>query len=299
VEGSGGVSPYEYSLNGGSFQSSGNFENLTAGNYTVTILDVNSCTFDIAVTINVGSSDLDISITDQNNVSCYGDASGSVSVTGTGGVSPYEYSMDGTNFQSSGIFSGLTAKLYTITVRDANLCTSSIDVTITEPSPIVTNPKVIHASCPGTNDGSIELNVEGGTTPYSFRWSNSATTEDLDNISNGSYSVEITDGNSCIYNTTIEVRAVGDNCLEVPNAFIPNGDGYNDTWKIRNIDYYPDASVEIFTRWGQLIYSSKDGYNNPWDGRFKGKDMPMDAYYYVIDLKNGKKPLTGTVTIMR
>jgi gliding motility-associated-like protein len=179
------------------------------------------------------------------------------------------------------------------------LCTSSIDVTITEPSPIVTNPKVIHASCPGTNDGSIELNVEGGTTPYSFRWSNSATTEDLDNISNGSYSVEITDGNSCIYNTTIEVRAVGDNCLEVPNAFIPNGDGYNDTWKIRNIDYYPDASVEIFTRWGQLIYSSKDGYNNPWDGRFKGKDMPMDAYYYVIDLKNGKKPLTGTVTIMR
>ncbi len=299
VEGSGGVSPYEYSMNGGAYQSSGSYTDLAAGNYTVTVRDANTCTFDVAVTINVGSSDLDISITDQNDVLCYGDETGSVSVTGTGGVSPYEYSIDGTDFQSSGIFTGLTAKLYTITVKDANLCSSSIDVSISEPSPIVTNPKVVHASCPGTNDGSIELNTEGGTTPYSFRWSNSETTEDLENISNGTYSVEITDGNSCIYNTTIEVRAVGDNCLEIPNAFIPNGDGYNDTWKIRNIDYFPNASVEIFTRWGQMVYSSKDGYNNPWDGRFKGKDMPMDAYYYVIDLKNGKKPLTGTVTIMR
>ncbi len=299
VEGSGGDSPYEYSLNGAPYQSPGTFENLSEGNYIVTIRDANNCTIDIAVTINTGSSDLEVSISDQANVACYGEASGSISVIGSGGIAPLEYSINGGAFQPSGTFTGLVANLYTIVVRDANSCTSDLSVTISEPSPLVTNPKVTPASCPGTEDGSIELNVEGGTTPYSFRWSNSATTENLQNIQSGTYSVEITDGNACTYSTTIEVKAVGEDCLEIPTAFIPNDDGYNDTWKIRNIDYYPDASVEIFNRWGQLVYSAKDGYLTPWDGKSKGKDLPMDAYYYIIDLKNGKKPFTGNVTIIR
>lgn len=111
--------------------------------------------------------------------------------------------------------------------------------------------------------------------------------------------MEVTDANSCEHTTTVEVSLTGGDCLEISSAFIPNGDGYNDFWRIRNIEYYPNASVEIYLRWGELVFYTKDGYDAPWDGTFKGKELPMDSYFYIIDLKNGKDPINGHVTIIR
>ncbi|MEZ2442902.1 PKD domain-containing protein [Chitinophaga sp. RCC_12] len=83
-----------------------------------------------------------------------------------------------------------------------------------------------------------------------------------------------------------------------PNAFSPNGDGINDTWIITNLSDYAESTVEIFNRYGQRIYHST-GYNVPWDGRFKGNQLPMATYYYVIRLRAGMAPITGYVTIIR
>ncbi|MGF6848161.1 gliding motility-associated-like protein [Chitinophaga sp. W3I9] len=83
-----------------------------------------------------------------------------------------------------------------------------------------------------------------------------------------------------------------------PNAFSPNGDGVNDTWIITNLSDYAESTVEIFNRYGQRIYHST-GYNVPWDGRFKGNQLPMATYYYVIRLRAGMAPITGYVTIIR
>jgi len=84
----------------------------------------------------------------------------------------------------------------------------------------------------------------------------------------------------------------------VPNAFSPNGDGVNDRWEITNLSDYPGALVEVYNRYGQLIYKST-GYPSPWDGNYNGKPVPVATYYYVITLKNGFKPLTGSLTIVR
>jgi len=86
--------------------------------------------------------------------------------------------------------------------------------------------------------------------------------------------------------------------IVVPNAFTPNGDGINDTWNIKNIETYPNCTVQVFNRYGQEVYSSR-GYGISWNGTFKGSALPTGAYYYIIDLKNGSKVLSGSIAIIR
>jgi gliding motility-associated-like protein len=85
---------------------------------------------------------------------------------------------------------------------------------------------------------------------------------------------------------------------EIPNAFTPNADGYNDVWNIRYLESYTNATVEIFNRYGQQVYYSV-GYANPWDGRFKSEELPMGTYYYIINPGNGRKAMTGAVTLIK
>lgn len=89
--------------------------------------------------------------------------------------------------------------------------------------------------------------------------------------------------------------------MKIPNAFTPNGDGSNDEWKIPALALYPDVKVQIFDRWGDIVYETR-GYDESkyWDGRDrKGRKLPMDSYFYVIDLGTGEKPIYGSVTIIR
>ncbi len=85
--------------------------------------------------------------------------------------------------------------------------------------------------------------------------------------------------------------------LVIKTAFTPNGDGVNDTWIIDNIRLHPNARVSILNREGSEVFSSV-GYNEPWNGTYKGKDLPQDTYYYIIDL-NGNRRYKGFVTILK
>ena len=85
----------------------------------------------------------------------------------------------------------------------------------------------------------------------------------------------------------------------IPNTFSPNNDGINETWKIEYLKNYPFAKVQVFTRTGQLVFESKQGYKNPWDGRYQGKPLPVDTYYYIIEPESGRAPVTGYVTIIK
>jgi gliding motility-associated-like protein len=86
----------------------------------------------------------------------------------------------------------------------------------------------------------------------------------------------------------------------IPSAFSPNADGIHDTWYIKNIEQYPDAEVEIFNRYGQVVYQVQGNYlESAWDGTFNGKPLPVGTYYYIINLNNGQAPLTGPVSVIR
>ena len=86
--------------------------------------------------------------------------------------------------------------------------------------------------------------------------------------------------------------------LFIPNGFSPNGDGFNDTWDIPYLNQYPDSKVKVFNRWGQELYSG-NGNSNPWNGAYKGKDLPTADYYYIIIIEQIDKKLTGTVTLKK
>lgn len=89
---------------------------------------------------------------------------------------------------------------------------------------------------------------------------------------------------------------INNSCLFMPNLFTPNGDGIHDIWLIDGLDLYPDVLVQVFNRWGQLLFESK-GYSDPWDGTYNGNALPIGAYYYMINLNNNTEPLNGTITI--
>ena len=104
------------------------------------------------------------------------------------------------------------------------------------------------------------------------------------------YTITPVDGTLTIIPKAVEVI--------IPNTFTPNGDGVNDTWNIANLNYYPNCVVNIYDRWGQKVFTSI-GYGSAWDGRYKGLPSPVGTYYYVINLENGLKPLSGYVAVIR
>jgi gliding motility-associated-like protein len=114
--------------------------------------------------------------------------------------------------------------------------------------------------------------------------------------------VLVTNKNSCVSSDTIHILSCQKtfNANEIPSAFTPNGDGMNDYWIIPNIAQYTKAIVEVYDRWGRLEFRSKPGYTEPWDGKTKNGYVPMDAYFFIINLNvNGISPFTGSITVIR
>ena len=112
------------------------------------------------------------------------------------------------------------------------------------------------------------------------------------------YEVVVIDVNGCISSDSILVTPIPE--IYYPTGFSPNGDGVNELWQIDRIDEYPDCVVEIYNRWGELLFIS-NGYVEKWDGNYNEKPLPVGTYYYIISLNDPKfpNPYTGPVTIMR
>ena len=145
---------------------------------------------------------LDYSSSITHNV-CNGDSTGSVDLTVTSCNTPFTYLWS--NGETTQDVSGLGAGTYCVTITDSKSCIDSACFTITEPPAISVSPTTTQVSCNGFTDGSIDLTVSGGTPPYSFTWSNAATTEDLSGLVAGQYCVTITDSVNCLDSVCITV----------------------------------------------------------------------------------------------
>jgi gliding motility-associated-like protein len=111
-----------------------------------------------------------------------------------------------------------------------------------------------------------------------------------------SYLLTVTGEGNCAVSDFMKVTVLKK--PTIPNAFSPNGDGINDNWMIRYLDTYPGCLLEVYDRYGQLVYRSV-GYNKPWDGTRNGKPIPVGVYFYILDSKKHDKPFTGSVTLIR
>jgi gliding motility-associated-like protein len=188
----GGTSPYTYLWSNGSTAQDN--LNLPIGTYNVTVTDANGCVTSIGATITQPTQ-LNISLASSQNLRCFNDSSGRVDVTVNGGVTPYVYTWS--NGSASEDLIGIHAGTYTLTVQDANNCVQTATYTIQQPTQLTATLNSSNATCNGSANGSADLTVFGGVTPYTFNWSNGATTEDLTGVVSGTYLVTITDANNC------------------------------------------------------------------------------------------------------
>ncbi|MBK9320614.1 MAG: hypothetical protein IPM91_18685 [Bacteroidetes bacterium] len=150
--GSGGSGALTYSINGVSYQSSGVFTGLASGTYTVSVKDATGCINAASVTVgNTGAP----TVTAVSTASACGNGNGSITVNATGGTAPLQYSINGTVFQSSNIFTGLAPGTYTVRTGDAGACITNTSVTVSAvPAPTVTG-YTISATCNNSNGAII------------------------------------------------------------------------------------------------------------------------------------------------
>jgi len=193
---------------------------------------------------------------------------------------------------------GLSAGTHTVTVTDANQCLGNLDVGILEPPAITITETISHPYCPDSHDGSIGISISGGTPSYSILWSDGSSGTALLGLDPGTVNVEITDASQCTAFESYTLNIQEDNCVRIPGIITPNNDGFNDSWRIPGIEFYPGATVEVYDRWGKQVFYST-GYDQPWDGTYDGKLLPMDSYHYVINLHNGSPALIGNITIIK
>lgn len=292
---SGGTAPYTYSWS--NLATGDTINNITSGSYSVTVSDFNNCNSTGSVSITEPALALELTLVCKNET-CSGSGNGSVSAAANGGVPPYNYQWSN-NLEDS-VSTSLSAGIYHITVKDNNNCRDSSSATISEPEPILLTADSLKsfASCPENNDGSLILTVTGGSHPYTYSWSNSSEDKDATKLTKGSYTVTVTDSSGCFVYKTFEVKSMTSDCIEIPSAFTPNNDDNNDNWVIKNISLFQGVTVEIYNRWGGIIFKSAD-YKEPWDGKYLGNDVTAGTYVYIITIDNGAKKFDGTVTVIR
>jgi len=204
---SGGTTPYQFSLDtlSGTWQSDSSFTSLGAGSYVVYVRDTNGCATQVPVTIAQPSAVLASSVLVQSSVDCFGNATGSVTVSTTGGTTPYQFSLDtvATPWQSDSTFAGLIAGTYTVYVRDTNGCSTQVPVTISEPAAALSATifAQTNVSCFSGATGAVTVSATGGTTPYQFTldtvsmpWQSDSA---FGNLAQGSYTVFVRDTNGC------------------------------------------------------------------------------------------------------
>ncbi len=190
---SGGIAPYQIlwsNLGRGTFQ-----DNLSAGNYTITVTDALSCTKKLDV--NIPEAPIFTISPVVKNISCFGAKNGSINLNITGGVAPVKLTWNDSSVTGT-TRNNLSPGTYTVTITDGKPCTITKTFTLLEPQLLVLSANTTHAlDCNNANSGAINLLVSGGSAPFTYLWSNGATTEDLSNIPAGNYLVTVTDSNGC------------------------------------------------------------------------------------------------------
>ncbi len=194
-----------------------------------------------------------------------------------------------------------TSTYVLVATNGACISRDSIKITSNIPPLVDAGPNYTITIFTSTVIGGSPTSATGVT----FTWIPSSTLDNgslpnptATNTINTSYTVMVTDANGCIGSDTMHVSIFPE--IFIPNGFSPNADGKNDYWVIDNIQQFPNCVVEVYNRWGELLFRST-GYNTPWDGRYNGKELPVGTYYYIIDLHhvNFPKAYTGPLTIFR
>ncbi len=206
ANGTGGVAPLQYSINGTTFQASNFFFGLTSGVYIVTVKDANNCTNTVPITVNSTGGP---QVTATSTASACSGNTGTITASGSGGSGALQYSINGITFQSGTSFTGLAPNTYTLLVRDINGCIGATIITVPSSTAPTVNAVVSPTTC-NASDGIITANGTGGTSPYTYSLNGGAFVGSnvFSGLATGNYSITIKDFNGCTNTTTATVTNV-------------------------------------------------------------------------------------------
>ncbi|MCF8247682.1 MAG: gliding motility-associated C-terminal domain-containing protein [Saprospiraceae bacterium] len=288
----GGAGGYTYLWSNGATTST--VENLSAGTYAVTVTDENGCSATAQADI-IEPAELTATL-EAVDVICFGDETGVITVTATGGTPPFEYSSNGTDFQTDPALINLAGGNYDVVVRDSRGCTITLPATINQPPPIIVE---------AGNDQTIDLGysanliatVSPPTLPVTLSWVPSESLNCADCLRpeatpflTTTYTLTATDENNCsgVDSVTVFVNLVRP--VYIPNVFSPNGDGLNDFFTVFGGKAAKSIkALKVFDRWGDNVF---EGFDLPlndeplgWDGVFRDKLMGTAVFAYLAQVE--------------
>ncbi len=283
--------------------------NVLPGTYTLNVVDSRGCPLNTTLTIN-GSFTV-LANAGPDRTLCIDP--NSITLDGSTSINAVLYNwtkLAPTNTIANTAITNVVPSIGTNTY--VLLVTSSVAICLDDDTVlVVVNP------LPDVNAGSSQTislysstNLGGAPTSLTgtnFTWTPSTGLSDP-NIANPVTSVTVNTTytvfvmnalTGCVNTSTVDIFIYPD--IKIPNGFSPNSDGRNDAWVIDNIQQFTECKIEVYNRWGELLFSSPPGYPKPWDGIYHGKPLPVGTYYYIIDLKHiaYPKPYTGPLTIFR
>ena len=198
---------------------------------------------------------------------------GTVTLDAGGGFSAYEWNT--IPVQSSRQIIVTSAGKYTVKLTGSNGCTAFQTVEVTNG----VTPNIINIK---SGENFLEISAEGGNPPYFYSLDNVnwQTSNIFTNLKAGIYQIFVkSQTNSC---TAVAQSAV----LFIPNVITPNQDSFNDVWKVGNIEYFKNAKLAIYDRYGKKVFYTEDISKFNWDGFYLGRVLPSDTYWYVIEIQN-------------
>ena len=305
-----GVPPYTYlwSTNDTDQMITG----LSAGDYDIAITDGNGCMTDGAVTLT--EPDAFMIGFEVSEPDCFDQQLGSITVLPSGGVAPYTYSIDGTVFQTTPVFTGLDEGIYQITSLDANDCSTTEIISID--APLMVNVELGANQSISIGDSTLLeaiINLPFDSLS-SVMWTGidsigcaNCLTQIVAPIITTAYTVSVTSVDGCADRDSLTIFVNTDFKIYIPNIFSPNGDGINDMIMISADESVREiSSFSIFDRWGNLVFGAEHFQPNDssiaWDGRMKGDAMNPGVFTYlvVVDFADGaSEVIYGDITLVR
>ena len=293
---------YRWERNGNLVGQTAELNGIVAGTYRLIVTDALTCSQETEVEL-VAPNPISI-IGTVTGISCVGTGDGEIIVQATGGVPLPNYLFSWNGGQTGNIRRFLPVGSYEVTVTDANGCQETASFAVTQPQPM--EVEVETESATDNCNGTVRAIVTGGTAPFTFNWMNipgAPNAELVTDLCPGDYFLTVRDSRGCI--TTVVSGSVLDRrypCLEERVVITPDGNGSNDNFIVFCIDELVDNHLEVYNRWGQLVFET-DNYNNDWEGvTNNGDPLAPGPYYYILEY-NGpageRLQYRGSMTIIR
>lgn len=293
-----------------------NLENVSSGNYELSITDANNC--ELVESYELINPDALAGNILSQAVSCFGDRDGSLSIIATGGEAPYSYSLNGNTYNGQNKVVGLESDIYTVFIKDNNGCiweSSSLQITQPPPFSVTANSLAETVNFGDSTQISATFQNNAGNVQYSWEANLPGTficdqtlcsTIMVKPTSSTTYEIYAIDDNGCEATTQITINVSKTRKIFVPTGFSPNEDGTNDVLMVHGQESAKIRSFKLFDRWGEEVYTAFDLLiNDPlsgWDGTFRGQKLNSGVFAWLIEVEyaDGEvEVLKGSTTLIR